>query len=458
MSEIQDLISKNNDLIKTNQRLNEQIKSLILKNDELTVSVNELEKQLKKGKKNEDENNFKVKGITALFIEIQGHKDIIDDASSSESLYDKLDEIYIKFNEIAQKHKAERVKVIGDYYVCAGGIAEKNSTNSIDIALIALEISDYLNTIYQSYEEQGKAFWNLRIGIHSGNGIVNVKGQNNKSYTLTGEVINTLPRIASMSEPGEIYISDYTYELIKSYFNCDYVAELPAKYRGSLGLYKLKRIKKIYSEDRKVGIIPNRDFMLKYLMRQFTDIERKVLDFLQEKLPEHLHYHNYCHTIDVVNQTELIGIGEGVSDEHLLLLKTAALFHDSGHVIQSPNHEFYSTEIAREWLPKYGYLPNQIDTICEIIMATQLPPEPNNLLEMIICDSDLDYLGRADFIPGSNALFEELKAQNILSDLNEWNKLQVKFLSNHQFFTATSQRLREVNKQSQIERIEKLIV
>lgn len=452
----ENLTINNDELIKINQRLNEQLKRLIQKNDQLTQTVMELEQQLA-GKAKNNENTFKVKGITVLFIEIQGHKDILEGGKTAEELYDKLDEIFIKFNEIAKKHKAERVKVIGDFYICAGGIDEKNSTNPIDIALVALEISDYLHSIYESYQKSGKPFWNLRIGIHSGNGIVSVKGQKNKSYTLTGEVINTIPRIAAMSEPGEIYISDYTYELIKSYFSCEYVTELPVKYRGSLELYQLKRIKKMYSDDRKIGIIPNRDFILKYLFRQFTDIERKVLDFLQEKLPKHLYYHNYTHTIDVVNQAELIGIGEGVSDEHLLLLKTAALFHDAGHVIQSPNHEFYSTEIAREWLPKYGYTPDQIEVICEIIMATQLPPTPSNLLEEIICDSDLDYLGRVDFIPGSNSLFKELSAQGIITDPNEWNKMQIKFLKGHQFFTATSQRLREVNKKSQIERIEKLI-
>lgn len=444
-------------LLKTNQRLNAQIKELSLKNEELNITISTLESQLKKELKLNGESSFKVKGITVLYIEIQGHKEILED-NSSEHLYDVLDEIYIKFNEIAKKHKTQRVKVIGDYYVCAGGIDQTNSTNPIDIALIALEINHYLNGLYEQYKVEGKAFWNLKVGIHSGNGSVAVKGKINKSYTLTGEVINTLPRIASMCAIGEIYISDYTYELIKSYFQCEYIAELPAKYRGNLSLYHLKRIKRIYSLNRKVGIEPNEVFMLKYLLRQFNDIERKVLDFLQEKLPEYLHYHNYCHTIDVVNQTELIGIGEGVSDEHLLLLKTAALFHDAGHTIQSPNHEHYSTVIAREWLPKYSYSENQINTICEIIMATQLPPEPKNLLEKIICDSDLDYLGRADFIPRSNALFEELKALNIITDLNEWNKLQVKFLSAHSFFTETSLRLREVNKQSQIDRIESLII
>ena len=90
-------------------------------------------------------------------------------------------------------------------------------------------------------------------------------------------------------------------------------------------------------------------------------------------------------------------------------------------------------------------------------MATKLPPNPKNTLENIMCDSDLDYLGRSDFIPVSNTLFKELKEQNKIGSLNDWNKIQVKFLSTHQFFTKTALNLREVNKQMQVERIKKLI-
>ena len=108
-------------------------------------------------------------------------------------------------------------------------------------------------------------------------------------------------------------------------------------------------------------------------------------------------------------------------------------------------------------LPKYGYSEDQIDRICEIIMATKLPPNPKNLLEEIICDADLDYLGRTDFIPVSNTLYKELHEQNKIGSLNQWNKLQVKFISGHQYFTKTARSLREVNKQKQIERISRLI-
>jgi len=108
-------------------------------------------------------------------------------------------------------------------------------------------------------------------------------------------------------------------------------------------------------------------------------------------------------------------------------------------------------------LPKYNYTPEQIEAICSIIMATRLPPQPSSLLEEIICDSDLDYLGRSDFIPVSNTLFEELKAQNKMREINEWNKLQLRFISGHQYFTRTARSLREVNKQLQVERIQNLI-
>jgi hypothetical protein len=163
------------------------------------------------------------------------------------------------------------------------------------------------------------------------------------------------------------------------------------------------------------------------------------------------------HTVDVVTEVELIGWGEGCTDEEILLLKTAGLFHDAGHTIDYDNHELYGTRLAREMLPEYNYSPEHIEQICSLIMATKMPPRPANLLECIICDSDLDYLGRSDFIPVSNTLYEELKAQNKMGSLNDWNKIQVKFITGHQYFTNTARSLREVNKQLQIERIQSLI-
>jgi adenylate cyclase len=163
------------------------------------------------------------------------------------------------------------------------------------------------------------------------------------------------------------------------------------------------------------------------------------------------------HTVDVVTEVELIGWTEDCSDEEILLLKTAGLFHDAGHTVIYDGHEHEGTLLVRAMLPKYGYTQAQIDRICDIIMATKMPPQPKDLLQEIICDSDLDYLGRSDMIPVSNTLYKELKEQNKIGTLNDWNKLQVKFISIHQYFTKTARSLREVNKQIQIDRIKSLI-
>ncbi len=163
------------------------------------------------------------------------------------------------------------------------------------------------------------------------------------------------------------------------------------------------------------------------------------------------------HTVDVVTEVELIGWAEGIDDEGILLLKTAALLHDAGHTISYDDHEFHSTEQARNLLPAYGYTEEQVEKICNIIMATRLPPQPTDIYQEIICDADLDYLGRSDMIPVSNTLYKELSEQDKIGTMNEWNKLQVKFISGHTYFTKTARSLREVNKQKQIDRIKKLI-
>ncbi|MGM0668055.1 MAG: HD domain-containing protein, partial [Bacteroidota bacterium] len=247
-----------------------------------------------------------------------------------------------------------------------------------------------------------------------------------------------------------------TYELVKEFFQCEYYGKLPVKYKGDLDVYQVIGLRPRFSLNGD-GINPNEAFGIKFGLIQFTDIQEIILDRLEKELPDYLYYHNVKHTVDVVTEVELIGWAEGCSDEEILMLKTAALFHDAGHITDYDNHELHGASLAREMLPEFSYNERQINTICDIIMATRLPPKPKNLLEKIICDADLDYLGRSDFIPVSNTLYDELKAQNKIGSLNEWNKLQVKFISNHQYFTNTARSLREVNKKKQIERIESLI-
>ena len=400
---------------------------------------------------------LRFKMATVMYVDMRGYKTNSNEPRT-QSAVDELDQIIIHFAEIADSHNLQIIKTIGDAFMCVGGIPEKNITNPVDVVMCAMEMVRYTKQMRQNCGDDNNKFWELRIGIHTGPVIATMSGKKKFSYDIKGETVNIATRMAAAAEHDKINVSVYTYELVREYFVTDYNGVTPVKYHGDLEMYYVRRLRPALSVNKKIGEFPNEIFKIKYALRQFTDLQEFLLDKLERELPKTLYYHNYKHTIDVVNQAELIGLGEGLDDSDILLLKVAALFHDSGLIIGFDNHEYYSTQFAREILPKWHYTDKQIEKICSIIMATKLPPKPQNLLEKVICDADLDYLGRVDFIPISNTLYEELRALGKDIDINTWNKKQVAFLSSHQYFTTTAQRMREEAKEFQIERLKKLIV
>ncbi len=461
---IDELVKRISKLAKQNQDLEDQLKKLEKQNEKM-ARENERQKALLEqlspagsgdtSLSDQRERSLKFNMATVLFANIHGFSQLIQDIDSSE-IMDELDEILYEFDQIVTKYKIEKIKTIGDAYMCAGGIPVKNITNPIDVVMAAIEMRGFLRNYQTKKRGEGVHIWDMKIGVHTGPVTATITGKKKINYDIKGDTVNTASRVETVSEKGAILISVMTYELVKEFFDCEYYGKLPVKYKADLQMYQVKGLKPEFSDDAECSV-PNDAFRIKFGLIQFTDIQEMILDKLEKELPDYLFYHNVKHTVDVVTEVELIGWAEGCSDEEILILKTAALFHDAGHTVGYDNHEYHGTILAREMLPKYNYTAAQIDRICEIIMSTKMPPSPKNLLEHIICDSDLDYLGRSDFIPVSNTLYEELKAQNKIGALNDWNKLQVKFISGHQYFTQTARSLREVNKQQQIERIQSLI-
>jgi len=451
LKRIQKLVRQNQELIDQNEKLRNAI-------DELTEDNERLKKRARsRGGEDDDtaagrSNVRKFKMATVLFANIDGFYKLTDD-TDSEALMDQLDEVLLEFNCILKKYKIQKIKTIGDTYMAAGGIPEKNITNPIQVVMAALEMQAYLK---EKSSENKERIWNMSLGIHTGPVTANISGKKKVSYDIKGDTVNIAHRVQGVGESGKILISVMTYELIKEFFLCEYYGKLPVKYKGDLEMFEVQGIRPEYSRDG-AGEVPNEKFDTKFKLIQFTDLQEVILDKLEKELPPYLYYHNVKHTVDVVTEVELIGWAEGVSDEEILILKTAGLFHDAGHTINYDEHEYHGTQLAREYLPGYGYNEEQIEKICEVIMATKMPPAPKTLLQKIICDADLDYLGRSDMIPVSNTLYKELKEQDKIGTLNDWNKLQVKFITGHQYFTDTAQALREVNKQKQIERIRELI-
>jgi predicted metal-dependent HD superfamily phosphohydrolase len=179
-------------------------------------------------------------------------------------------------------------------------------------------------------------------------------------------------------------------------------------------------------------------------------IQQKIINRLQKELDPALIYHNVSHTLDVMKQAESIARSEGIGPGHKSdLLNIAAAYHDCGFLYVYKGHEEKGCEIVRTDLA--GILSEKdLDIICGIIMATKIPQTPHNLLEEIICDADLDYLGRDDFEPISKNLYKEFIDFGIIKPQDDWDAFQIKFFEIHHYFTSTALSKRKNKKQEHL--------
>ena len=185
----------------------------------------------------------------------------------------------------------------------------------------------------------------------------------------------------------------------------------------------------------------------------FEEIYKKVTDTLARELPSYLTYHNIDHTLYVLQRAIFIAEKTNVSKQELELIKIAALFHDIGFIKTNVNHEAIGCEIARKELKSYNFSEENISAICGMIMATKIPQQPHTLLEQILADADLEYLGTNHFNLISEKLYQEMKYYNASLTRDEWNTIQVKFIRNHHYHTTYCKHYkthRKINNMKQI--------
>jgi len=179
-----------------------------------------------------------------------------------------------------------------------------------------------------------------------------------------------------------------------------------------------------------------------------------IIRELREKLRAGFTYHSIGHTLDVHEAAQRLIDKEGISGKKALLIETAALFHDSGMLIRYKDHETASVELASDYLPDFGFTPKEISTIGKLIMVTRLPQKASTIEEQILCDADLDYLGRDDFFIHSFELQHEWNVFGIKqTNLSEWLDIQIKFLSAHTYFTKSASELRNKKKSENLNEI-----
>lgn len=181
--------------------------------------------------------------VTVLFTDFVGFTNIAEKLTPEEVIVE-LDNCFLEFDHISDKYNLEKIKTIGDSYMCAGGIPVSNTTNPADAVSAALEIRDFMQKLKEDKESRGEPFWELRIGINTGPVIAGVVGKNKFAYDIWGDAVNIASRMESSGEAGKVNISGDTYELVKDWFNCSYRGKVKAKNKGEIDMYFVDRKKK----------------------------------------------------------------------------------------------------------------------------------------------------------------------------------------------------------------------
>ena len=393
---------------------------------------------------------------TVLFTDIKNFSLIAEKMDAAE-MVKSLDNLFRKFDEIIEKHQLEKIKTIGDAYMAAGGVPLRDKENPINCILAALDIQKHMLKEKEKAILNDKKYWEVRIGIHTGDLIAGVIGSKRIAYDIWGSNVNIAQRMESKGEPWKVNISEATYEYVVPFFEFTTRGEIPTKNTGKISMYFVDRIKPYLSKDKE-GLVPNNKFIDYVNLHIYSSInykkaERHIMKILKEQLSPNLHYHAIHHTNDVVAAAERIAIMEGVLDEDIFVLKSAATYHDAGFVKQYDANEEIGAKMAEEILPKYGYTQDQIKQVRDLIYATIVPHKPKNHLEQIICDADLDYLGRDDFTAISETLRIELREHGKIKSDRLWDEIQVKFLTQHKYFTKSSQKLRNKKKNENLKMV-----
>jgi predicted metal-dependent HD superfamily phosphohydrolase len=190
----------------------------------------------------------------------------------------------------------------------------------------------------------------------------------------------------------------------------------------------------------------------------WTEMQTFVLQRLEETLSPDLLYHGVAHTRDdVLPAVERLAALAHLTRDERLLLRTAALYHDTGFAVAYRDNEQFGAAIARESLPRFGLSTEQIDTVVRLIMATAIPQRPEDPLEALLCDADLDSLGREDYLDTSLKLWRELALHGEDISLEDWYRRQIRFLGAHAYFSQEARSLRDAGKAANLQLLQRLL-
>ncbi|EAY26528.1 adenylate/guanylate cyclase domain-containing protein [Microscilla marina] len=275
------LRKKRNDLAEQNikiERMNAEIKhrseeimeqseQLKLANEEINIEKDKSDKLLLNILPSDVAEELKINGksqvrnydmATVMFTDFKGFTKIASFTDPAE-IVKNLDTCFAAFDQIIEEYNLEKIKTIGDAYMCVGGIPNENKSNAVDATLAALSIRKFMADFRTEKLLRGEQVWELRLGINTGPLIAGVIGTKKFAYDVWGDTVNTASRMESNGVVNEISVSQVTYELVKDFFECEYHGRVQAKGKGEIDMYLVKGIIPELSESYE-GIKPNELF------------------------------------------------------------------------------------------------------------------------------------------------------------------------------------------------------
>lgn len=384
--------------------------------------------------------------------------DFVDFSMKSKSikplkLVKRLEHYFTRFDQIVERYKLEKIKTIGDAYMALAGVTEDNEEPVLRAAMAALEMRDFMRNEREVSRALRKEFWEIRIGIHVGPLVAGIIGDKKYSFDVWGDTVNIAARAQQLSEVDEITITSVVMDEIQPYVEGTHLGHVPIKKRGgTMEVFTLESIKKehsLYGD----GKFPNANLRKKCQIStvDFEHMRNDIINHLKSNLPEDIIYHDLQHTLNVEKAAMRLGRLEGLTDEEMLLLRTAALYHDAGFIYTYHRNELHGVRLMERNLPRFGYDSEQIAVIRNMILATSRESKPVTLLEQLMCDADHDYLGRADYYVVSNKLRQEIEQFDEPMSEEDWMLFQIQFLEyEHEFFSITAKNIRERAKLNRI--------
>ena len=393
----------------------------------------------------------KIDNCSVLFTDFVGFSDKTTKMTPKE-LIQQLDFYFSKFDEIILKYKLEKIKTIGDAYMAVGGVGTECENIELRTALAALEIRDFMSNEIITRQALGKDYWDIRIGIHSGDLIGGVIGKHKFSYDVWGDTVNVAARCEQNSIPHHINITGFFKNKINPYFDFTPRGKIKIKNRGEVEMHFLNQIKaehslyhhgkKANAELRQLAKLPNADF---------EGFRLFIISKLKAELPDDLTYHSIEHTLNVEQAAIKYAKLEGLDKACIFRLQTAAIFHDAGFLIEYKDNEHIGVKILNKYAYEFGYSDMDLKIIGKIILATNNRVEPTTLSEKIMCDADHDYLGRQDYHHVAKKLYEELAIYDRKLEPKEWIEMQIDYLENkHKYYTTSAYNLRQLGKEKRI--------